>query len=370
MSTFLFKDSPLLSERIEQTKGRASGFDYMRLILALIIVCFHSVVTSYGKEAQHAFNQTSWRYLMFMLLPMFFSLSGFLVAGSLERSKGIFVFLGLRAFRIFPALAVDTLFCALIIGPIATTLPLSEYFQHPTFISYFQNILGIIHYYLPGVFEHNPFDQVNGQLWTVPSELECYIALAALSAIGSHRYPRIFFGILLACTALLEGRVLLVGAKANPDHMLVLFFLSGVSIYLLRERIVWDVKLFAIGLAVGMFCLFHDQFKYLSPLPLAYITAYLGLLNPHKIGLLKKGDYSYGLFLYGFPIQQTLVAFVPFTHEWYGNILLAVPCAFAFAALSWHLVEKRVLERKGVLKKIDAWLPANPLANVLGRVAR
>jgi peptidoglycan/LPS O-acetylase OafA/YrhL len=358
----------LLSERIRETGGRASGFDYMRLVLAVVIVCFHSVVTSYGKEAQHVVNQSALGYVLRFLLPMFFCLSGFLVAGSLERSRGLFVFLGLRAFRIFPALAVDTIFCALVIGPLLTTLSWREYFAHPVFLQYLENILGVIHYHLPGVFETSPFGEVNGQLWTVPFELECYIVLALLGLFSFHKYPRLFLATLVLPMLVGEAWVLYKHSRPDTDRLLVMYFLAGVSLYLLRDRIRLNLGLFLLMFVASVLCLNIPEIGYLAPIPLVYITVYLGLTNPRKIGLLNQGDYSYGLFLYGFPIQQTVVALIPLGHHWWGNIVFSVPLAFLFAALSWHGVEKRVLARKGILNQIDARLPANPFANLIARL--
>jgi peptidoglycan/LPS O-acetylase OafA/YrhL len=56
---------------------------------------------------------------------------------------------------------------------------------------------------------------------------------------------------------------------------------------------------------------------YLIAFPVAYMTIYLGLLNPGRQKLLLSGDYSYGIFLYGYPIQQAVAAFGPVMHEWY-----------------------------------------------------
>ncbi len=361
----LFQKGPLLSERIEQTDGRATGFDYMRLLLAILIICFHSVVTAYGPDAQTDFNNTVYgKFLVPLLLPMFFTLSGFLVAGSLMRSKGITIFLGLRAFRIFPALFVDTLFCALIIGPLLTTLPLVDYIQSPELHKYFQNILGIIHYYLPGVFESNPSHLVNGQLWTIPSELECYILLSILAVLGIHRHRMLFLSMVISAMLILEFRVLYFSAEPWAGRLLPLYFLSGVLVYLFRDKVRWNAWLFGGSTILSVVFLSNPKLAYLAPLPIAYTTVYIGLKNPKKIGLLKQGDYSYGLYLYGFPVQQALVATIPFASTWYGNILLGVPMTFVLAMLSWHLVEKRVLSRKNILQKIHEMLPATPLTKL------
>jgi peptidoglycan/LPS O-acetylase OafA/YrhL len=86
-----------------------------------------------------------------------------------------------------PALTVEVLLSALVLGPVLTTASLENYFLSADFRLYFLNILGDIHYHLPGVFLSNPVTVVNGQLWTVPWELVCYIVLAALAVTGVFR---------------------------------------------------------------------------------------------------------------------------------------------------------------------------------------
>jgi peptidoglycan/LPS O-acetylase OafA/YrhL len=96
-----------IADRIAATGGRATGFDYMRIVLAVSIIAYHTIATCYGKAAEREITSGVFRAPIAMLLPMFFALSGFLVAGSLERSRTLVMFLGLRAVRIFPALAVE-----------------------------------------------------------------------------------------------------------------------------------------------------------------------------------------------------------------------------------------------------------------------
>lgn len=357
---------PLVSDRIVATGGRSTGFDYLRFLLSISVILFHTIITSYGLEAQRQATRSPLGFLLEAILPMFFALSGFLVAGSLERAKSIAVFLGLRVLRIFPALAVDTLFCALILGPLLTTFALTSYFTDGMFWSYFLNILGIIHFNLPGVFETNPVRAVNGQLWTIPLELECYIALTVLALFGFHKRRMWMLAACVGLTALLEIRVLLGMSDAWSGRLLPLCFLFGVVCFLFRDYVRLTVPMFLMALVAGYFCLRIDELSYLGAIPLTYITVYLGLFNPRKSTLLESGDYSYGLFLYGFPIQQALMAILPSAREWYWNALLAVPVALAFSVISWHLVEKRVLARKPLLFAAHAkW--ESFLARRLGR---
>src|SRR5690348_12354517 len=97
--------SSSFEDRFQASGKRPSGFDYMRLILAISIICFHPVSVNYGVAATARFLQSApaniWGHSM---VPMFFALGGFLVAGSAERARTVFSFLGLRILRIVPAL--------------------------------------------------------------------------------------------------------------------------------------------------------------------------------------------------------------------------------------------------------------------------
>lgn len=344
----------LVSERITATGGRATGFDYLRFSLAVAVILFHTVVTGYGLEIQARVAKSNPGILLDLILPMFFALSGFLVAGSLERAKSILVFLGLRVLRIFPALAVDTLFCAVILGPIFTSLALSDYFSHADFRSYFLNIIGNIHYYLPGVFESNPMSRVNGQLWTIPVELECYVVLTLLALLGIHRYRWAMLAIFVLLLGALETRVLMGMAEPWSGRVLLLCFLCGVIALQFRDFIRLSLPVFAVAVVLSFVGLRYPALTYVGVIPITYITVYLGLLNPRKSRLLQSGDYSYGLFLYGFPIQQALVALTPAARLWYWNAAMAVPLALVFSIMSWHLVEKRVMARKHLLQTAHA----------------
>lgn len=185
-----------VAERMQACHGFTSGFDYLRLFLALSVLTYHSFGVVYGVEAAYKTWMGPWRSIVGCVLPIFFALSGFLVAASLERTRKLTTFMMYRTLRIVPALAVEVTLSALLIGPVLTSLSFREYFAHPDTWSYFYNIIGHIHYYLPGVFEGNPRPQVNVSLWTIPYELECYIALFLLAVTGLVR-RRLFLAVSL-----------------------------------------------------------------------------------------------------------------------------------------------------------------------------
>ncbi len=347
-----------LEERLQETRWRPSGFDYMRIALALGVIGWHAPLMSYGGSVHNRLADLVLFPLAILILPMFFSLSGFLVAGSLERSRTFLTFLGLRVFRIMPALAVEVLLSALILGPLLTTLPLSAYLQDPAFHAYFLNMVGDIHYFLPGVFTSNPSPLVNGQLWTVPYELACYVALTILALAGIFRQRWWLFLSLMAFYAAQIGNTILRTndeMKGAGGSTLVMSFVAGLVIYRYRERIPWSFRLFLLASVVSFALIFVPNGVRFSALPIGYLTIYLGLHNPRRNKIVLSGDYSYGLYLYGFPVQQAISAISPALRHWYLNLLLAIPCAIVVATGSWWLVERPALAQRKLLKALEDW---------------
>lgn len=350
-----------LQERLDETAGRPSGFDYMRIILSVSVVVMHSVITSAGQQADFALWNTPLAPFLRSILPMFFALSGFLVTGSLERCKTLVSFLGLRIIRIYPALAVEVILSAFLIGAMLTSVPLGEYFTSPLFAKYLLNVTGHIHYLLPGVFETNPWPNiVNSQLWTVPFELLCYITLAIATLIGIKRW-RIVGPISVVFLILAHGvaRLYKHGWQYEamggglPGWILVIAFMAGVSLYLYRDVLPWSGKWAALAAAITLASFWGlPGGEYLGVVTVSYITAYLGLCNPKRLKIIQGADYSYGVYLYGFVIQQTFVAVAPY-HPWWLNSIVCVSAAAAFAAMSWHLVEKPALKARKPLMALE-----------------
>ncbi len=340
--------------------GRATGFDYLRLILATAVLCSHSIDISYGIRFAVHLESGPFRPLIAALVPMFFAVSGFLVAGSLDRCRSVVSFMGLRALRILPALAFMTVLAAFVLGPLLTRLSLGAYVSDGLLPRYLLNMTGDIQYLLPGLFEDNPWARtVNAQLWTLPFEMMSYITLAALAVIGIHRRPKVFVLTVIACNLGLAAWRLMTGAGASasaglPALPVVLTFLYGVIFHLYRDQIRYSPR---IGIAAGVLTfvlLLNSATDYLVPLPAAYVTVWLGLMRPRQTLLTRSGDYSYGIFLLGFPIQQAVTQILgPAGHQWYWNLAVALPATFAVAFISWHLVEKPALNLRGPLKRLE-----------------
>ena len=347
-----------LSEQMSKTDNRSSGFDYIRIALAVAVIGSHVPLVCYGWQYHRSFWIGPLRPFIFVIVPSFFALSGFLVAGSLERNT-LPEFLTLRTLRIFPALAVEVTLSALIIGPLVSTVSLYHYFSDPEFARYFLNLIGDIQYTLPGVFKSVPAaDFVNLQLWTIPRELECYALISIIGLVGLFFRPRtLMAGLLGVCAAIIAYQQVFGGFQEHDNQargaLPVLCFLFGVGLYALREQIVFSRPIFLASIAVSWVTMTYPSLTYLGPLAIAYATVFIGLLDPKKFAVIKgRADYSYGMYLYGFPVQQLLSFLFPAWRVWYFNLPMAIIISGIFAALSWNLIEAPIQTRRKYATKL------------------
>lgn len=316
--------------------GRANGFDMMRHLLALGIVIAHGFVLATGDPAAMPGFARAFADL---ILPGFFALSGFLVAGSLARSASLPEFLTLRLLRIIPALAAVLLATALLLGPLLTALPLREYLRDPGLPLY---LYSQPNFALPGLFEANPrAGIVNGSLWTIPLELTCY-AMLGLLALVANRHA---LTLLLAALALLLAfpQMPFVGLVLAwlPAKPLVLAFVCGALLFRLRVHVVLHPVAGLAALALVLAVMPHSVS--LAMPALAYAVIWLSLRRVPAF--LTRADYSYGFYLTAYPLQQAVIAFLP-QGPWWSHLLLAAPLALAAAALLWHGIEHPLLSRR------------------------
>lgn len=293
-------------------------------------------------------------------VDVFFITSGFLVTQSLMRSDSARIYLLSRTIRIYPALIVAVLFTTFVLGSALTRLPVTEYLRHPLSWSYVlkgSTLLGGIGMQLPGVFENTPFpDAVNGSLWTLIYEVKMYLALLLIWALTRRWQGPGRGGIFMAAPVL----ALVVAGFAyffvryfqgnDESHLnrLSCMFFTGAAFYLLRRRIVlknWLAAALAVLMAVSVFA-GAKVFTVVYVLTLPYLLFWLAYIPSGKIRLFNRaGDYSYGIYIYAFPVQQALVSLYP-TMSAFTMMLTGTLLILPLAILSWHGVEKRALALK------------------------
>jgi peptidoglycan/LPS O-acetylase OafA/YrhL len=357
---------------LDESRGLGKGFDFLRVALAFGVVTWHTNPIATGvdwKLVNH--NRFFWQFA-YSILIMFFALSGFLISGSALRLD-LKNFLINRSLRIVPALAVEIILSACVIGPIFTILTLHGYFSSLQTYHYLTNIVGWINFELPGVFVRSPNSVVNESLWTVPYEIGCYVIMACCIQYGLLRFP--WTVCVLAVSLLGAGMALYLSGFHEPPYIhvqngffrhsmdiaykgffgpgskLYVAFTVGILFYLFRYKIPYSWPIFwacAIWLlavaAIGTRNYPDPPVVFLTVLPLVYMMVFIGMSNLPAMPLFRHGDYSYGIYLYGWPIMQVMRALFPKIGA--NPVLLwiiSVPAIVLFAMFSWHAIEKPIL---------------------------
>ncbi len=288
-------------------------------------------------------------------MAIFFVLSGYLVTVSLERSPSLIEFFRRRALRIFPGLIAICLLCVFLLGPLLTTLPPDVYWRHDMTWNYLKTISAwVIKYPLPGVFADNPTpNAVNGSLWSLPYEISCYAVLALASVLPGALRMKVSFAF--------AGLLILFAVRAASQTPAPFDKFLGLDYYHTKLGL-----LFVLGAA---FACWRDRFQ--PSLLLGLLMVVAAAFLPHGLALplflvgvglvtlwmalrgrwlpripAKLGDWSYGAYLYGFPVQQVLAHFKLHEASFLGYVLVSTLVTFALAGLSWHLVEKQALRFK------------------------
>ncbi len=328
---------------------RQDNFLLLRFIAATMVIYGHSHLF-FGMGVLDIFQRSGWgTYSGTIAVDFFFTISGFLVTGSLLRQRNVISFILARTLRLLPAYALCLVFCAFVFGPMLSALPLHEYLQHPDTAAYVWSNLELqnLHWQLPGVFANNPPPQiVNASIWTLPAEASMYLWLAVLGLVGIFRLRW------LASVALIVLSV--YGFLHWPDVPMLIYhatyaqfaglFALGSFCYLHRAWIpLGHPWMFALVL---LSCFTHGSavFPFSFALAEAYFCFWFAYCLPWY-AFNRMGDYSYGIYLWGFPCQQFVMTFL--NDPWPGKIsLYAFPLALTIAVISWHGVEQPALRLK------------------------
>lgn len=330
--------------------GRDNNFQPIRLAAAAFVVLFHCYALT-GRWT----HEPLWQHapeLNFGALgvKIFFVISGFLVTQSWLARRAAVPFVAARVLRIYPALVAATLFTIVLAGA-SSPLPWRDYLAHAQTLDYAWRVaLGFeMVYRLPGAFPANPFPhEVNGSLWTLPIELRLYVALLLAGVAGLLARRGAWLAAVVALVAVFAWRPEWFPLAPNDRVVreLALAFGLGSLAYVWRDALPVSLTAAAAcillvawnpaGLARGVL---------FAPL-LAYVVL-VAAYHPRLAwpGANRIGDYSYGLYVYSFPIQQTLMERLPALSP--GELLaLSLPLSLAVAALSWHALERPALGLK------------------------
>ena len=351
------------------TIGRDNNFNLIRILAALAVLVTHSFVVVVGTPAAEPFrDRLAGMTLGSVAVDIFSITSGFLVSASLLNRQSLVDFAWARFLRIYPAFWVMLLLTVFGLGSICTTLPVLSYISNSQTYAYLarcSTLLINLAYRLPGVFESNPYPStVNGSLWTMRHEVRLYGLLALLWFLGRARPGSrlIAFKIMILAYAGLSSLWVIGGPLhlTSPGEFTKLSckFFTGAAYYVLRNYLFLSrpgaaVLALAVVLATRQRELF--ELVYLTTLPyLLFFLAYVptGLVRRYN----RLGDYSYGVYIYAFPIQQLIAATLPGVSV-AQMVVVSAGLTLWLSIGSWHLLEKRALGCKGPwVKRTQQWL--------------
>ncbi|QIO98923.1 acyltransferase family protein [Bradyrhizobium symbiodeficiens] len=340
------------------TEGRDNSFNLLRMIAAGAVLISHAYPLSFGPETSEPLETALGMTLGTLAVLTFFAISGYFISLSFHNRRSFVHFATARALRIYPGLLCVLVLTALILGPATTKIGLARYLSDQETFLYIPRNLALwpLQFGLPGVFVENPYPvAINGSLWTLVYEVLCYIMLTVVGFAGLTSNWRRYALFLAVYAFWYIGSIPLI-REDYPHitilrnlHMLSFPFVAGMTIFQFRDRMQLRL-LFVILLAlVTAISYGRPWFHELFVVSWSYTIFYIGFLKCRLLFAYNRlGDYSYGMYIYAFPVEQIIASlYVKSTPVM--MVAMSMPITVVLAVVSWHFVEERALAQKGAL---------------------
>ncbi len=349
---------PTLGQAL-QTPGNL--FTPMRMFFALGVLLGHSYVVNLGidqPEPLSLFGMT----ISYVAVNGFFILSGLLITRSIDRNPDYIRFFSARALRLFPAMILMAILASFVVGPLVSSATPREYFSDPLVWRYILDVIsfGDTSGGPPEIFFNNPAPfEWSASLWTLRYEAIAYVGTAILAAIGISRSRTAMLALfVLSVSLFLFVRLDWV---ALPDAFLHLTrfattYLLGAVLYCYRDqvRLSWLLGIAITGIAL-LFGPVMAPFEIMLNFVLAAILLLAGFAKiPGRLAISKMPDASYGVYIWQWPVMQTLWHF-DIARDPYSTMLIAIPITILIGLLSWYAVEKPILALKD---PVAGWIRA------------
>lgn len=343
--------SPLSKPSDCYARLKSNNFDLLRFLLAFSVFLVHAYVLSAAEPLSILGQLLSSE----IAVKSFFVVSGFLIFMSYENTSNIKLYFLKRVRRIYPAYFFVVIVCAFV-GFVLSTLPLRGYWSFDLLKYILANLLflNFISPNLPGVFDGNHIQVVNGALWTLKIEVMFYL-LVPFAVMALRKFNRL--GVILAfySASILYSFVMLEMAAESGVRIYyelqrqlpgqLAFFMAGAAGYYYFSYLEkYAVRLVAV--AVVAF-LFQSSLPWLAiePIALAILVVYFACIFPCMGNFGKYGDFSYGIYIVHFPILQVLISYGFFNKLPWLILGISSLLVLIAAVLLWHFIEKPFLRK-------------------------
>lgn len=328
---------------------KKNNLDFLRLFFASLVIIGHSFpLSGIAPHDPIYFCSNGQLNLGTLSVGAFFSISGYLMIGSLNRANNILDYLWKRIVRLYPGLIVVlfiTLILAVIINP--------NVIENKSFWTYFPNSLLLYsnQYTIDGVFHNNPYkDIVNGSLWTLCYEFTCYIFLILLIFFRKNiLHQELMIWAILIITFILyntTSNFSILNLSSKELFRFSSYFFAGAFLFYYKSYLK-KINLLVLLITLIIVSILFSFFDFVFPL-ISYIILFIGLKSTKSINNIggKIGDLSYGVYIYGFIVQQTLMYY--FKLEIFPLMFLSLTTSYVLGFLSWKFVEKPALNFKNM----------------------
>ena len=339
----MYQENPAVLN--DSVLGRSNNFGLIRLIAAIVFAITHMSWVIYGYNLPDRPDLNLIKQICSCAVCVFFSMSGFLISSSLVERGDIVRFTVARFLRLCPLLFICSVLIAFVVGPLVSELRLIDYFVD-WHVWVYVPVTTLLYpdMTLPGVFTTVPDPhEINVSIWTLRYEAIAYFLIAVVASFGY--LNRQYFGYV--ASAVLVAYLLISYGTSLRDTIpffkhgftFGMAFLIGAMLYIYREAMEFQSGgvLVVVGLALlTNNLIIMEPFRILA---IGYTTVWLGLNHARILTFFRsKSDYSYGLFVFHWPIAQTVVWMYPGI-SYIMTVWIALPLALFFAIISWHIVE-------------------------------
>ncbi|MDO5758744.1 MAG: acyltransferase [Rhodobacterales bacterium] len=324
----------------------SDNFMVLRLAAAVLVLYGHAfsltgtVAPSYLGNGIHT-----------VAVKIFFVVSGYMIALSWQGDNDPVRYLARRCLRIFPALVVLCIVTVFLCGPALTTLSVYEYFNSNATYRYFSNVILNPVYHLPGVFAELVYPgAVNGSLWTLPIEFTMYLAMPLVLMCGRGLLVLVATASIAASLwfcriAVPEAPLVIWGSNTVMALEMFPYFLIGTAVQILHMRRFLNVQVAIVCLVLAPLCVSSWLTAELAALiVIPYVALSFGTASPPAFAAVARlGDISYGMYLYGFLVQQCVSYLIGTEGQPLLNFVLSTIITAPLAVLSWKFVERPAL---------------------------
>lgn len=350
---------------------RTNNFDLIRLLAALQVLIWHG--------CHHFEGMFDAFYPLLVIIyslpgvPIFFTISGFLIYHSLQNNRGSFrKYFTNRFLRIYPALWLCILMTIVLIA-ISSSIALSNFLSF-SFLKWLAAQLTFFQFYTIDLFRSWGVGHPNGSLWTITVEIQFYIALPLIALtfdrFTTKRWHKNLLYVSLALLSLVlknvfsESEIFDNPLVQNIFGVTVLnyfyHFCLGILTYInfdilkrfLVEKALWWLILYVVFVVVfkeilGWYNSVYntDFLSVLANILLSFLTISAAFTLPNLSEKIVRGnDLSYGIYIFHMPIFNFCLAMGFFVNT--STFLLICLSVILVAFISWKFVEKPALQLK------------------------